>query len=339
MTQTREHSTTKRRRADGPCIALWTEPGSGEGPEESFAAHAAAIDAARARGANVVVFGELSLCAGPSAARSGRSAIMRDDPRLLELARRTEGGAAAVVGFVEASRDGKLFNSAAWLEDGRVAHVQRKLLVGAGAASRRGSRMRPGRGVAAIDTRAGRVAILVGDDCASPLLLSLAALDGAATIYVPARLAASANDMLREGYLRSMAHALGIYLVVVERGVGEEAPGRGRIFAPEGGVLADASCAQAAAEPVVLAGGLLRRRRGDLEWRRLLEHEVLARHAEHAARPSRHGGHEPRRGRTTGGEHAGGAPRARYRPDAGERPRRVPGASIRGGDDDESSSR
>ncbi len=88
--------------------------------------HVAAIEAAHAAGSQLVVFPELSLTGYFLKDQTAELALDVDGPELrtlCELSLRI----SILVGFVERARDGRIYNSAAFLEDGRLLHVHRKV--------------------------------------------------------------------------------------------------------------------------------------------------------------------------------------------------------------------
>jgi predicted amidohydrolase len=92
----------------------------------NLARHRSLLREARQGGAGLVVFPELGLTGYQLQDLAAEVAIRLDDPRLTVLAAETA-GLSAVVSFVEASADHRLFIAAALLEDGEVRHVHRKL--------------------------------------------------------------------------------------------------------------------------------------------------------------------------------------------------------------------
>jgi NAD+ synthetase len=81
---------------------------------------------ARAAGADLVVTPELSLCGYPPEDLLLREGFLADCRRELErLAARVQ-GVAVVVGFPERAADGRRYNAAALMRDGRIAAVARK---------------------------------------------------------------------------------------------------------------------------------------------------------------------------------------------------------------------
>jgi NAD+ synthase (glutamine-hydrolysing) len=96
--------------------------------DENLERHRELLADARAEGAGLVVFPELGLTGYLLQDLAAEVAIRIDDPRLGALAAETA-GISAIVSFVEESDDHRLFISAALLEDGRFAHVHRKLFL------------------------------------------------------------------------------------------------------------------------------------------------------------------------------------------------------------------
>ncbi len=96
--------------------------------DENLERHRALLAEARAGGAGLVVFPELGLTGYQLQDLAGEVAIRLDDPRLAALAAEAD-GMSAIVSFVEESADHRLFIAAALLEDGRIAHVHRKLFL------------------------------------------------------------------------------------------------------------------------------------------------------------------------------------------------------------------
>ncbi|MBA3959114.1 MAG: hypothetical protein H0X60_01790 [Chloroflexi bacterium] len=96
--------------------------------EENLERHGTLIREARAGGADLVVFPELSLTGYLLQDLNSEVAMQRDDPRLVALAAEAP-EVSVVLGFVEESDDHRLFISAALLEGGAVRHVQRKVFL------------------------------------------------------------------------------------------------------------------------------------------------------------------------------------------------------------------
>lgn len=87
--------------------------------------HLEQIAEARAAGANVIIFPELSLTGYFLRDQVPNLAMSPDDPRLAELVA-AAGEAALVVGFVERSPQHQFFNAALYAERGQILQIHRK---------------------------------------------------------------------------------------------------------------------------------------------------------------------------------------------------------------------
>lgn len=81
---------------------------------------------ARRNGVELLLFPELSLTGYQVGRDAPGVAMHRNDPALLSLARQAQ-GITLVVGLVERARAGELYNAMAYLRDGEVIHVHRKI--------------------------------------------------------------------------------------------------------------------------------------------------------------------------------------------------------------------
>ncbi len=154
--------------------------------DANLEAHRRWIREARGQGADLVVFPELSLTGYivqdlvPQVARNPFDA----DPvfrALLEASRDLD----LVVGFVEADARYRFFNSAAYLSQGRVVHVHRKVYLPTYGMFDEGRFFAWGDHVEAFDTRFGRMGLLICEDfwhVSPPYLLWL---DGADVLLMP----------------------------------------------------------------------------------------------------------------------------------------------------------
>lgn len=139
----------------------------------------AAIDEARTDGVELLVFPELHLTGVALGDRVPEVARRPDAPEIDRLRRTTIDGPSLMIGFVEDGGAGNYFNVTAYLEQGRIVSIQRKLyLPGYGIFDEartfiRGDRFR------AFDTRFGRAAMLICEDAWHTALPYLAAMDGA----------------------------------------------------------------------------------------------------------------------------------------------------------------
>ena len=201
-----------------------------------------ALDEATAGSAALVVFPELAL-SGYSLGRVGEDVSRAvDDPEIAGLA--SHAGAAFVVGFAEA---GLLhtYNSAVYVEDGRVRHVHRKLYLPTYDIWEERKHFTPGAAMRAFDTRFGRMAVLLCADAWQPALAVLAVQDGARVLIVPANSAVRRADIADQWHdiTRFYARTLQCYVVFVNR-VGAEPGlrfwGGSHVYGPEGELVAEA---------------------------------------------------------------------------------------------------
>ena len=217
--------------------------------DENFARHHALLAEARAAGARLVVFPELSLTGYALGSDAPRCAMKRDDARLLRLAE-AAGDAHVIVGLVEEDRAARLFNAALVLHQGAIALAHRKLELPTYGNLAEGKLFAPGTQIDTLALPAGLTAsVLICADAWNPALPHLAALHGATLLAVPS---CSARDAVSESFsnpqgwdlvLRFYAMMYGLPVVYANR-VGREPGlvfwGGSRILDPYGRVLAQA---------------------------------------------------------------------------------------------------
>lgn len=133
--------------------------------EKNLETHLAYIDKAVAEGSDLVVFPELSLTG--YVLQDLASAVARrpgaDDPifgELLAASRKLD----IVAGFVEEDERNRFFISSAYLSQGKVAHVHRKVYLPTYGLFDEGRFFAWGDSTAAFDTRFGRAGILICED-------------------------------------------------------------------------------------------------------------------------------------------------------------------------------
>lgn len=152
--------------------------------EANLALHEEQVREARAAGADLVVFPELSLTGYLLKDMVPNVALRLDAPeirRLCDLSR----GLALVVGFVEEAPEFRFYNSAAYFEDGVLVHVHRKVYLPTYGLFDEGRYLARGDRVRAFDTKLGRLALLVCEDMWHPSTIYLAALDRAVALVCP----------------------------------------------------------------------------------------------------------------------------------------------------------
>ncbi|HZW05215.1 MAG TPA: nitrilase-related carbon-nitrogen hydrolase [Anaerolineaceae bacterium] len=208
------------------------------------------IDQAAAQGVDLLVFPELSLTgyALLDLAQQVAHRPTADDPifaPLLEASKRLD----LVVGFVEEDCRSRFFISAAYLSQGRVLHVHRKVYLPTYGLFDEGRFFAWGDGVRAFDTRFGRFGLLICEDfwhASPPYLLWL---DGADVfIHISASPGRGLTDAPQLESARWVEHINRAYasvftsFVIYSNRVGYEDGlnywGGATIFDPDGNLLA-----------------------------------------------------------------------------------------------------
>ena len=218
--------------------------------ERNLPLHLAQIEAARQQGADLIVFPELSLTGYfvrdmvPDVALGCDAAEIR---RLVEAA----GPAALVAGFVEESPQHRFYNAAFYAEEGRIAHVHRKVYLPTYGLFDEQRYFAAGERLQAFDSALlGRVGLLICEDLWH---LSVAGVMQAEEVdwliwlaNSPARGVDSPRIRTAETYdhlSRTFAQMLGAVVVLVNR-VGFEDGlcfwGGSRVVGPDGQLLAEA---------------------------------------------------------------------------------------------------
>jgi predicted amidohydrolase len=225
------------------------------------------IGRAKAEGADLVVFPELTLSGYSLGHVTDDVARSVDDPEIVGLAEDAD-GVGCVVGFAESGRV-HTYNSAAYLERGAVRHVHRKLYLPTYDIWEERKHFTPGSAMRAFDTEIGRVAILICSDAWQPALAVLAIQDGARVLLVPADSTAR-RPAIRDEWFdinRFYARLLECYVVFVNR-VGEEGDlrfwGGSHVYDPWGELVAQAPTDEEALLTVELDLAAIRRRRREM---------------------------------------------------------------------------
>jgi predicted amidohydrolase len=181
---------------------------------------------ARERGADLIVFPELSLSGYALEELDDDVAIEVQSEPIISLAE-AAGEMAVVVGFCEEGRGFQTYNSAAYLEAGSVRHVHRKLYLPNYRIYEERKHYNPGQSMRAFDTRFGRMAILICNDAWQTFLPFIAVQDGAQVLIIPADSGPYPYPEMLDtrGYWRGItrfyARMLESYVVFVNR-VGEQ---------------------------------------------------------------------------------------------------------------------
>lgn len=219
----------------------------------NLARHHELLQQARRDGADLVVFPELGLTGYLLQDLAAEVAMRLDDPRLAGLAAATE-GLSAVVSFVEESADHRLFIAAALLEDGRLAHVHRKLFLPTYGLFDERRFFAAGDVLRAVPSRLGvGVGLAICEDFWHLTVPQILALDGAQILInvssSPGRDLAATNEVglgtatSWRTLMRTYAQLTTSYVVFCNRvGVEESISfwGGSEVIAPNGALLFDA---------------------------------------------------------------------------------------------------
>jgi NAD+ synthase (glutamine-hydrolysing) len=131
--------------------------------EANLALHLAEIEAAVKAKADVVLFPELSLSGYFLKDQTAEVALALDTPPIRELVDRSKAISIAV-GFAERARDGRIYNSLAFLEDGKVLAVHRKVHLVQYGMFDEGRDFAAGEAFQVVESRHGRFGILICED-------------------------------------------------------------------------------------------------------------------------------------------------------------------------------
>lgn len=212
--------------------------------------HLEQIDAARQQGAQVVVFPELSLTGYYLRDMVPDVALTTDSPELQQLVA-AAGDLSVAVGFVERDERQRFYNSAAWIEDGRIRHLHRKVYLptyGMFDEQRyfaAGHRIRAG-----VSRRVGRVGMVICEDFWHLSVATILQADDIDWLIClansPARGVAQEEIRTAETYrhiAQTYAQLMGVVVVVVNRAGVEEGLafwGGSLVVGPGGDLLASA---------------------------------------------------------------------------------------------------
>lgn len=231
-----------------------------------------AISEAAERGAELVVFPELSLTGYSIGKISEELSVEVQDERIASLAREAgDRGISVLLCFHEDDGDFRTYNSAAYFEDGSLVHLHRKLYLPTYGIFEERKHFSPGQRMRAFGSKFGRMAALVCNDAWQPALGFLAVQDSARVLLIPSSSADSRfpGDMDTAEYwydiTRFYARMLECYVVFTNR-VGTEGEldfwGSSHVVDPLGDVIAEAPLYKEALITVDLDfNGVLQRRR------------------------------------------------------------------------------
>jgi len=230
------------------------------------------VGEAKDRGADLVVFPELSLAGYALGELSNEVAIEAESKPIISLAEEA-GETAVVVGFCEEGRGFHLYNSVAYLEGGSLLHVHRKLYLPNYRIYEERKHYNPGQSMRAFDTSLGRMAMLICNDAWQPFLPFIAVQDGAQVLIIPANSGLYPYPELLDtkeywrDITRFYARMLESYVVFVNR-VGEEGDltflGYSHVVDPWGRVVAEGPGREEALITADIDLGNVRRRRREV---------------------------------------------------------------------------
>ena len=124
---------------------------------------AAMAQRAREAGADIVTFPELAVCGYPPEDLLLKPQFLRDCRDALDKAASRTEGITAVIGFAEAD-DGKVYNAAAVVEDGRVVGVYRKIELPNYGVFDEKRYFAPGSGILALELNGARILPTICED-------------------------------------------------------------------------------------------------------------------------------------------------------------------------------
>ena len=228
------------------------------------------IREAREKGADLVVFPELSMTGYSLGQVSDEVSIEASDPRIADLAEEA-GDVSVVIGFHEDGAGVRTYNSAAYLEGGRILHLHRKLYLPTYGIFEERKHFSPGQNMRAFTSRFGRMAMMICNDAWQPTLGFLAVQDFARVLLIPTNSADSRfpDDLDTTEYWRDITEFYGrmyeCYVVFVNR-VGSEGDldfwGNSHVVDPWGNTIVEAPLRD---ETILTADldlqGVLKRRR------------------------------------------------------------------------------
>ncbi len=260
------------RKGQGPKVAIaQIVPKLGD-IDANMERHREAIAKAKAEGADILVFPELSLTGYRLKDTVPEVALTNQCPEFLELSDLSK-DLSIVAGFVLESSEHFFFNCAAYFEDGKPTFVHRKVYLPTYGMFDEQRYFARGRRIQAFGSKHGRQAILVCEDMLHPSAVTIAALDGAGIIIVPSASPArgvtesgevDSNGRTWEAYNRVMASTYGLFVVHANRAGVEDGHtfwGGSEIIGPSGETIVKAAYYEPDFVTAVLPASLQRRER------------------------------------------------------------------------------
>jgi predicted amidohydrolase len=239
--------------------------------DKNFARAGEIVSDAQRRGAELVVFPELSLT-GYSLGRIGHDVYLEPEDQRFRAFAAQSSNVASVLGFLEGSPL-RTYNSAAYIQGGGVAHLHRKLYLPTYGVFEERKYFSPGQSMRAFDGPGGRMAVLICNDAWQPILPFLSVQDGAEILLVPANSALTDLPGMPEirsqwrNITRFYAVMLQCYVVFVNRVGSEEGLdfwGGSHVVDPSGDVLLEAPLHEESVAVIDIDVAQVRRKRWQL---------------------------------------------------------------------------
>ncbi|MBM4161918.1 MAG: hypothetical protein FJ217_12585 [Ignavibacteria bacterium] len=161
--------------------------------------HLEHVDAAIKAGANLILFPEPSLTGYTLRDLAWDVAINPYAHPVLDPLRQRSTDISIVAGLVESGADHGIYNAAVLLEDGEVKHIHRKIYPPTYVMFEEGRYFGAGRALRAVDSKLGRLGLLICEEVWHLSLPYLLAYDGAEAILVltasPSRIAGTETEL------------------------------------------------------------------------------------------------------------------------------------------------
>lgn len=152
-------------------------------PRINLDSHRQSAETARARGAGVVVFPELSLTGYVLRDQVPEVALTADSPEIVSLAESSR-EIDVLAGFVEEAAGHRFYNSCGYFSKGRLVHVHRKVYLATYGMFDEGRDFAAGDRVRAFESAFGPAGIMICEDSWHPTTAWVLAQDGAEVMFV-----------------------------------------------------------------------------------------------------------------------------------------------------------
>lgn len=187
--------------------------------------HLEYIEKALNTGAQLILFPELSLTGYTLRDLAWDIAIDPWKSDVFDALKRASEHISLVVGFVESAPNHGIYNSAAFLEDGEIKFIHRKMYPPTYGMFEEGRYFSSGNTLTAFNSKLGRFGILICEDLWHLPLPYLLAVDGAEALFVlaasPTRLGNEKNQLdnqiVNHEHHRTFARLLNLYILFCNR--------------------------------------------------------------------------------------------------------------------------